>query len=66
MRKVQVLLTVILVVVLLAGCSSDWRPKRLRLPQKGPVDIFLGIIDQIEGIGRSLSRQFRSMRPGRY
>jgi len=65
MRKVKVVLAVLLIVALVAGCSGDWRPKWPRLPDKGPVDVFLGIIDQVKGIGRSLSRQFRSMSPGR-
>ena len=65
MRKMKVILTVVLIVVLVAGCSGDWRPKLPRLPDKSPVDAFLGIIDQVKSIGRSLSRQFRSMGPGR-
>ena len=65
MRKVKVVLAVLLIVALVAGCSGDWRSKRPRLPDKGPVDVFLRIIDQVKGIGRSLSRQFRSMSPGR-
>ena len=65
MRKIKVVLTVVLIVALVAGCSDGWRPPRLRLPDKSPVDVYLGIIDQVKGIGRSLSRQFRSMSPGR-
>ena len=65
MRKMKVILTVLLIVALVAGCSGGWRPKWPRLPKKSPVDAFLGIIDQIRSIGRSLSRQMRSMGPGR-
>ena len=66
MRKMKVILTVVVIVVLVAGCSGDWHPEWPRLPDKGPVDIFLAIIDQVKGIGRSLSRQMRSMSPGRH
>lgn len=65
MRKMKVILAVVVIVVLVAGCSGDWRPQWPRLPDKGPVDVFLGIIDQVKGIGRSLSRQMRSMSPRR-
>ena len=65
MRKIRVILTVVLVVMLVAGCSGRWRPPRLRLPTRSPVDVFLGLIDQVKDIGRSVSRQFRSMGPGR-
>ena len=65
MRKMKVILAVVVIVVLVAGCSGDSRPQWPRLPDKGPVDVFLGIIDQVKGIGRSVSRQFRSMSPGR-
>jgi len=65
MRKTKVILTVLLVVALVAGCSGDWRPKLPQLPTRSPVDVFLGIIDQVKNIGRSLSRRMRSMGPGR-
>ncbi|MCJ7550960.1 MAG: hypothetical protein MUQ30_14905 [Anaerolineae bacterium] len=65
MRKMKVILALAVIVILVAGCSGEWRIEWPRLPDKGPVDVFLGIIDQVKGIGRSVSRQFRSMSPGR-
>ena len=63
MRMVKTILAVALIVMLVVGCSGDGRPNWPRLPDKGPVDVFLGIIDQVKGLGRSLSRQIRSIGP---
>ncbi|MGC9347919.1 MAG: hypothetical protein ACP5JG_07265, partial [Anaerolineae bacterium] len=65
-KPIARILAVILVVTLLVGCSnvSRWA-RRFRLPKKGPVDIFIDIIDQVRGIGRSLSRQIQRMTGGR-
>jgi hypothetical protein len=65
-RLLRVCLVLSLIAVcVLAGCSDTWRGPRLRLPRRGPVDVFLGIIDQVKQIGDGIARQFRGMSGGR-
>jgi len=53
-------MVVVLVLALVAGCDGNWKPPRIRLPRRSPVDIFEDIIDQVRGIGDGITRQFRS------
>ncbi|MBN1247850.1 MAG: hypothetical protein JXC32_09340 [Anaerolineae bacterium] len=69
MTKMPRILAILLVVALLTACARDWgprgwRPPRLRLPEKGPVDLFIDIIDQVRGIGRGITRQFEGFGRG--
>ncbi|MGC9523010.1 MAG: hypothetical protein ACP5HG_14145 [Anaerolineae bacterium] len=53
-------ISVCLVVLLLASaCSGRGRLPRWRLPDRGPVDVFEDIIDQVSRIGDGIARQFR-------
>ncbi len=63
-RKWQCVLAVIALIALLGSCSANWAPPKwqapkIHLPKKGPVDLFFDIIDQVEQIGRSITRQFQ-------
>ena len=61
MRRLRAIIAVAVVLALVAGCGGDWKPPRIPLPRRGPVEVFESIIDQVEGIGRGLTRQFRSL-----
>jgi hypothetical protein len=62
MRRLRVLVIIlVLVAVLTTACSGDWRLPKIRLPRQGPVDAFLGIIDQVSQLGRNVARQFQGM-----
>jgi hypothetical protein len=62
MRRLRVLIVILLLVAMITtACSSNWRLPKIRLPRKGPVDAFLGIIDQVSQLGRNVARQFQGM-----
>lgn len=63
--RVWLTLSIVVVCALVIGCSSPWRPPRLRLPRRGPVDVFIDLIDQVSQLGESIARQFRGMTGGR-
>lgn len=65
MRRVtRSMIALALIALLVVGCADDGsRPKLPTL--EGPVDAFLGIIDQVSRLGESISRQFRGMTPRR-
>jgi hypothetical protein len=58
---VRRLLLLLLVLALVVGCAGDGRLPRIRLPRRGPVDVFIDIIDQVSRLGEGISRQIRRM-----
>ena len=65
MTALRLVLTLGLVVGLVAGCSGQWRFPKWRLPRRGPVDVFLDVIDEVSRLGEGIARQFRGMTGGR-
>ena len=61
MSRMRTVVLVVLVVALLVGCSGIGRLPRWRLPRRGPVDVFIDLIDQVKHIGQSMARQFRGI-----
>ncbi len=61
-RLARLILACLLILVLVSACSDDgWRPRRWRLPSRGPVDVFEDIIGQVSRLGEGIARQFRGM-----
>jgi hypothetical protein len=62
---VRCVIAVVLVLTLVVGCAADGRLPRVRLPRRGPVDVFLDVLDQVSRLGESIGRQFGRMTRGR-
>ena len=58
------LLACVLVLTMVVGCASDGSVPRVRLPRRGPVEIFVDLIDQVSRLGESVGRQIRRMTRG--
>ncbi len=61
MLKIRLILLILVVTVLVTACSGPLRYPKWQLPRHGPVDVFLGLIDQVKNIGQSVARQFGGM-----
>ena len=61
MSKLRVILLVVLIATLVVSCSGELRFPKWRLPRRGPVDVFIDLIDQVKGIGQGVARQFGGM-----
>ncbi|MCU0519342.1 MAG: hypothetical protein MUF84_01415 [Anaerolineae bacterium] len=62
--RIWLVVTLVVVSMVVAGCSGAWRPPRVTMPRTGPVDVFLNIIDQVSRLGESIARQFRGLARG--
>lgn len=63
--RVWLVLSLVVVCVAVVGCSGSWHRPRIRLPRRGPVDLFEDIVGQVSRLGESLARQFRGLSGGR-
>ena len=63
--RIWLALSLVVAVMAVAGCSSAWHPPKVTLPRRGPVDVFLDVIDQISQLGESIARRFRGLSGGR-
>ena len=62
---IWLILSLVAICMVVAGCSGTWRSPRVTLPRRGPVEVFLGIVDQVSRLGESIGRQFRGLAGGR-